>query len=339
MRNYMKHLFIIVVAIIVPTGCAQMEKPERSKQDSETQIQSKDQTDHKNEKLSIVASFYPLAYISERIGNERVDVINIVGALDPHDYTLSPQDLVKMHEADIILLNGASLEPWGEDIVRQFVDSPVTVVEVTDSLSLAQNTEKSEHDDHSSEHEDMHEYSEKLEQDSHGHGVFDPHAWLDPVIAQEIVRTIEKQMISVDQENASMYQENAAELIHEFQALHTAYENALANCAQDVVVVSHDAFGYIANRYGFEIHAIAGLSTQDTPSAQTLAFLKEEVQEGATHILAESTSVKRFAQTLSDETGLHMLSINALAAERDGGDFLVQAQKNVEQFKTALGCQ
>ena len=146
--------------------------------------------------------------------------------------------------------------------------------------------------------------------------------------------------ISMDSENESVYTANAQTLVSQFQQLDQSLQTELANCLLDEVIVSHDAYGYLARRYGFTMHAIGGLSTNDEPSAKILADLKEEAKEGITHILTEENSVRRFAETLAAETGHTILPINPLGQGTldPNKDFFDIMNENLSSLKTALNC-
>lgn len=194
--------------------------------------------------------------------------------------------------------------------------------------------------DEDEHHDDEHHHSEhKDEHDHHAHGAYDPHTWLDPVLFGETVTHLTEAVSTLDPENAEAYEANAAALQAELTALHAEYETGLATCAVDEVITSHDAFGYVADRYGITIHSIAGISTQDVPSAQTLAELKEEAEEGVNAILLEESSVTAFGETLARETGLETLSVNPIAfVVPEGEDYLSLMRANLETFKAALAC-
>ncbi len=348
----MKRILFLSAALVVIAGCSAnndvAELPENIKFDDPMQEQAAS-----GEQLQVVASFSPLAYLVEQIGGEAVAMTNIVGAQDPHDYSLSPQDVVAFEQADVALLQGAGLEPWAQDIVTQLADKDVTSIVVADILELVEVDGKEvdeehgydDHDDHADEHHDEHEgeegYDDHEEDDHHGHdhGGIDPHTWLDPVLSQQVVTAIVSTLSEIDPENTEFYAINGANLTTSFAALDQAYQDGLGSCARSDVIVSHDAFGYLAERYGFELHPIAGLSTLDVPSAQTLATLKGEAEEGITHILAEENSVKRFAETLASETGLEILPINALAELGAEEDYFEVARQNLASLKVALGCE
>lgn len=279
---------------------------------------------------TIVASFYPLAFMAEQIVGEKATVINLAGAADVHDYEPSPQDLVKINTADLVIYQGAQLEPWTEDIIPTL--SAMTV-EVTHDLDLS--TMEKYDEDNEDEHDDEGDH-----EDEHKHGEFDPHTWLDPVLAQQMVAKILAAIIEIDDSNKEFYQTNAMVLKNRFIELDQSFVSRLANCSVNEVIVSHDAFCYIADRYNFIIHSIAGVSTQDEPSAKVLADLKQEAAEGVTHILVEENSVRRFAETLASETGLTVLPVNPLGKGTldSNKDFFNVMQENLTSFSSALHC-
>jgi zinc transport system substrate-binding protein len=326
----MKYLGIIIMVLAL-TGCAAKQEADQKQEQGGVQQDEK--------KISVVASFYPLAYMAERIGGDVVEVKNIIGASDPHDYVPSPGDVTSMHDADVVILQGADYEPWGEDIAAQLEGKDVAMIQVASKLDL----NEYDSDEHAEEHEDEHEDEEEDHADDehgHEHGEYDPHTWLDPVLAMQMVDVITSAMVDASGEHAEVFRANAATLRDEFAALDAKYKEGLENCARDEVIVSHDAYGYLSDRYGITMHAIAGISTQDEPSAEVLATLKDEAAEGMTHILTEENSVKRFAQTLASETGLTMLPFDPLAVPAVNGetDMIDRARMNLVQLQLALGC-
>ena len=201
--------------------------------------------------------------------------------------------------------------------------------------------EEMHEEDEDHEEEDSHEGEEEHDEheDEHDHGAYDPHTWLDPVLMTETVTALTAAIVALDPDNAATYQANAAVLVTELASIDAAYSDRLANCSLDEVIVSHDAFEYVADRYNFEVHAIAGLSTQDTPSAATMADLRAEAEEGIGAILLEENAVSAYGETLARETGLQTLSINPIAYLVPEGDtYTTLMQQNLDSFAAALAC-
>lgn len=315
---------------------------------------------YSDEKKSIVTSFYPLAFMSEQIVGDKAQVINMAANVDVHAYEPSPQDLVKINKADLVVFQGAELEPWTDGVIPELKAKGVSTLEVTHNLELAKTEEHDDHSDngeeHGDEHDDKHDDEKKKDEDKHHkdanksekeegehhHGEFDPHTWLDPVLAQKMVDEILKAIVAIDSANASIYKTNATVLKDRFAQLDQSFKTGLANCTNKEFIISHDAYGYLVRRYGFKVHTIAGFSPHDEPSAKILAELKKEAEEeGITHILIEENNVRRFADTLASETGLATLPANPLGRGTldPKKDFFDVMENNLTSFKTALNCK
>ena len=274
-------------------------------------------------KLTIVTSFYPLAFFVEEIVGDMAEVINLAENQEVHDFRLSPKDIITLNNADLVIYQGAELESWTEDMIPQLQAKNISTLEVSKALNLHKIEEHEEDESHTEE------------DDEHHHGEFDPHTWLDPVLAQVMIDQISKKISISDPKNINTYKGNTESLKQKLQAFDMRFQNL--SCLNDEAVISHDAFGYLSRRYKFTLHPMTGFSTADQPSANLLAKLTEELGENVTHILTEENSIKAFAQTLADETGLIMIPVYTL--ETNIEPFLSGYEKNLNSLKTALQCQ
>lgn len=272
--------------------------------------------------FTIVTSFYPLQYAATRIVGDLGVVINISKGNDPHDFEPSAEDMLTLQKADVVVLQGADFEPWGDAVRERLEAEAVPVISATEGMELLPEEHSHEH-----EHEEAHE-----------HGAVNPHTWVDPVRFSETVEHMAEALAGLDPENADIYLKNAHALKADLAALDAEYAGTLQSCALDEVITSHDAFGYVGERYGFKIHTIAGISTQDTPSLATMALLKEEASEGIGAILLEENNIKAFGETLARETGLKTLTINPIENVGESGDYLLLMRSNLSAFATALAC-
>ncbi len=283
-------------------------------------------------KPTVVASFYPLYYFASQIAGDQMDVINIGEGSDPHDFTPSSKDITLMHKADLVLLQGAGLEPWGEGTARQLEAKGIPVFVATEHLQLRKVDSR----------DDGREEQAGSYGDLHHHGGYDPHTWLDPVLAKETVIHIADEFVKLDPEHEEYYRHNAQSLANDLEALDKTYAQQLAydNCSVHSSMVSHDAFGYLSERYDLRMHPIAGLSTLDKPSADLLAQLAKLAQdEKMIAILTEGNSVKEYAETIADETGLALIPINSLAVSTEDGDYIDGMYRNLDNLKKAYDCE
>jgi zinc transport system substrate-binding protein len=320
----MKNTIGIIIGVTLLAGGAYFFI---SNQDAETNTVE-------NQALSIATSFYPLQFALERVVGDFGTVTNIGAGRDPHDFEPSTQDMVRLQRSDLVVLQGADFEPWGDDVMARLEADNVPVLLATADIELHEGGH-----DHGDEKSPEEEHADESHDDEHEHGSYDPHTWLDPVLFSEMVGHLTEKIATLDPSNAAVYQENAAALQVELAALNTEYADRLASCDLDKVITSHDAFGYLADRYGFKAHSIAGLSTQDTPSVTTLAELRAEAVEGIGAILLEENSITAYGETLARETGLQTLSLNPIAHIIPANEtYLTLMRKNLDSFATALIC-
>ncbi len=272
----------------------------------------------------VVTSFYPLYFFTSEIAGENAEVINLAGASDVHDYSPSPQDMLQLHNAELVIYMGADLEPWADDVIPQLQQENIPTLAIADVLPL----HKMNEEEHESE-------------DEHHHGDFDPHVWLDPVIAQTIVTEIRNALIELDANHAEKYQAHAENLLARLSDLDAAFASGLAECKNTKAIISHDSFGYLARRYAFTLNPIVGISTMDEPSAQMLAELKSKAEaEGITHILSEKNNIQRFAETLAAETNLEIVIIDPLGkgGQETEKDYFEVMEENLKSLQTAFDC-
>ena len=168
------------------------------------------------------------------------------------------------------------------------------------------------HEEHGHEEEDAHmEEGEDEHGHGHGHGhahgSLDPHFWFDPLRVQQAVNSITAQLSTVDPAGQTEYRENAAAYNRELDDLHAWITEQVAALPDDhrVLVTSHDAYQYYAQRYGFEVvGTIFPLSTEVEPSAQDLAMLTELIEhEGVPVVFGETTHSDRMLRRIAEETG------------------------------------
>ncbi|NCU42642.1 MAG: hypothetical protein EOM19_08110, partial [Candidatus Moranbacteria bacterium] len=129
------------------------------------------------EKLQVIASFYPLAFLAERIGGEKVSVSDLAGSRDVHTYQVTPSDMVRMLDADIVLFQGKGFEPWVEDSIDQLNASNVRTLTFLEKLELPTYGEEN----HEEENHKEKNHEEDGHEEEHTHSGIDPHTWVDPL--------------------------------------------------------------------------------------------------------------------------------------------------------------
>lgn len=253
-------------------------------------------------KETVVASFYPLAYAAEEVGNGGVDVENLTPAgAEPHDLEVSPQDVAAIREADLVLLLGDGFQPQLEDAAG----TGKKVLRLLDTPGL------------------------RLHPDG------DPHVWLDPLRYAKIVGRIGQALRRPDA---------ATRLQARLRDLDGEYRTGLAHCERHEIVTSHEAFGYLAERYGLEQVAITGLSPEVEPEPAKLQQVIELVRErGVTTIYFETLVSPRIAETVARETGAKTAVLNPIEGLTkneisQGENYFSLMRTNLRTLREGLGC-
>ena len=119
----------------------------------------------------------------------------------------------------------------------------------------------------------------------------------------------------------------------------------LGKCEKNDIVVAHEAFGYLARRYGFIQHAIAGLSPDAEPSSKALAEVSGVAKlKNIKYIFFESLVSPKLAEAVAREIGASTLVLNPVEGLSDqdlsqGKNYFTEMRNNLNNLKTALVCQ
>ncbi|MGW2176669.1 metal ABC transporter substrate-binding protein [Streptomyces sp. NPDC001732] len=296
-----------------------------------TACSSSDAADHKNgDKLDVVASFYPMQFLAERIGGEHVSVTTLTKpGVEPHDLELSPRQIGGLTDADCILyLKG--IQPAVDDAIEQSgAKDAVDAAKLTTLEKHGTEAGADEHDEHGHEHGD--------ETGS------DPHVWLDPVKYAEVAKGVGKSLEKADPDHAADYRKNTQALVTELDGLNTAYEDGLRNTATKTFVTTHSAFGYLAERYGLVQEGIAGVDPEAEPSPARIGEIHAIAKkDGATTVFFETLASDRTAKTLARDTGLKTDVLDPLEGITDkskGADYIEVMRSNLAALQKALGAK
>ena len=313
--------------------------------------------------LKVVASIYPMQYFAERIGGDRVEVIALVPpGVDGHTFELTPSDLLRIAEADVIAMNGLELEPSLERALESLGDDVTgVVVEAADAASAVayvDHTDDAGHDDHDSDEHDHGDHDDGDHDDHdadaghddhdgahvHEQGELDPHVWQDPLRAVTQAERIAEALVSRDPSGEDVYRANLDDLIGDLRALHAEFEAGLSSCRHREFVTSHAAYGYLALRYGLEQITVFGLSPGSDPSPQRLAGIADRIRDaGLAAVLVEPVLSGQSERVLAEETGAEILAVHPLDGVTvdelaEHGDYLGLMRDNLRNLRSALDC-
>jgi zinc transport system substrate-binding protein len=285
-----------------------------------------DLNEQTGDEISITTTTYPLTFLTERIGGNRVTVTQLVKpGVEAHDFEPAPSDVRAISNSKVFIYNHPAFETWALNAATASVSGATESLVTVQTINL-----EAAGEDHGG-------------QADHDHD-FDAHVWLNPIEAQEQADRILSALIEVDPEGSTNYTRNADALEIELRALDALTSEKLSSCELDSVVVSHLAFGHMAERYDFEQIGLAGLSPEFESGPAQLALVIEKIGElGISHILQEPIVSDRLAETVSAETGATLLTLHPLEVRTNdeasrGLTYIDIMKLNGNALKTALRC-
>ncbi|AEV82334.1 ABC transporter substrate-binding protein [Actinoplanes sp. SE50] len=256
-------------------------------------------------RMPIVAAFYPLQFVSERIGGDLVRVVNLTkpGA-EPHDVELSPRQVAQIVDAKVAV-HVAGFQPAVDEAIEQ--NAAIAGYDVSAAAAP--------------EHHD-------------------PHVWLDPVRLAAIADRLAVRFGQADPPHAATYTANAAALHRQLDDLDAEFRTRLASCPRRELVTSHTAFHYLAERYHLTQIGITGVDPEAEPSPRRLAEVAADARaHGTTTIFFETLVSPKVADTIAREVGAKTAVLDPLEGLIDpSADYFSVMRANLASLTTALGC-
>jgi zinc transport system substrate-binding protein len=279
-------------------------------------------------KIKVVTTMYPVYEFVKQVGGDKVDVVMLIppGA-EPHDWEPTAKDIIQIKDAKIFAFHGKDFEPVEKLLKKEVLGNALPLEVSKDVIKL-----EAKHEEKEEEHGHSHDEEHK----------FDPHAWLDPLAVQQEIKTIAEALVSVDEKNAEYYKKNADAYNKKLAELDEQYKKGLAGMTRKEIVTSHRAFGYLANRYGFEQLGIMGLSPDAEPTPDKMAKITEFCREHKVkYIFFETLTSPKLAQTIAKETGAELLVLNPIESlteqeMKDGKNYLTIMGENLANLQKAL---
>jgi len=290
-----------------------------------------------DKKTGIYTSTFATAGIAGEIGGNQVNVKMIVppGA-DPHSYEPTSKQLTEIAKGDLFLLTGTTLEPYSKKIQESLKGTDVRFIETSKDGTLLE----SDATLHAHEEEGHTEDEQAHEEEGHDHGKYDPHVWLDPVNAKAMARSITVALSKEVPKDKATFEKNLKAFDQQAEALDKEIKQVVANGSKKELLVTHAAYGYLAERYGFTQLPIAGISPSDEPSQKQLAALvKEARMHDLKYVAFEETVSPKVARVIQKEIGAKSVTIHNLESvtkSQQNSSYFKLMEENVQTLEQAL---
>ncbi len=278
-----------------------------------------------NQKATIAASTFSLYDIAKNIASDTAESFMILPfGVDAHSYKPTPKDMIKISRSDLVLYSGAGLEPWIEGF--EFKNRAIDISLYVKLMELSKDKHQHNHDDHH-------------------HDRVDPHYWQSPNNMMFATERIAQELITLFPKNRELYLKNRDSYIAMLKNLDEDYKKELSKCQLDTIIVNHNAFSYLANRYGFHTEALSGLSPEAEPSAKNMIKLIKFIKEHKVEtIFFEKFANEKTIKSIAKETKVSYDVLQPLgnitadeAKENLGYEDIMR--RNLQKISKALKCQ
>jgi zinc transport system substrate-binding protein len=253
-------------------------------------------------KLKIVTTILPVYCFASAVAGNQADVQNLLPPnIGPHDYQLSPSDLRKLKEADLVIFNGAGLDNWIMkalanadqarvlELGKQFKNE---LIDVAPDLDMA------------SPHKHGHD---------HQHGPGNPHFWLDPQMAIRCVTNILGGAQKLDPAHSAEMAGNAEAYIARLKKLDAEIAEKLAPVKDKPFITQHDAFPYFIRHYGLNLAGVVETTPEVQPSPRYLADLHKVIREKKVKALfAEPFETSRLTKQIARDANIRLSELDTL---------------------------
>ena len=259
--------------------------------------ENKDNSTDKNPQQPVVyTSFYPIYDLTKSIAGEDLDVKSLMPLdVEAHDWEPSAKDMKDLSSADLLIINGASMEPWVDQVKEALPD--LKILDLSQGLDLL-NASEDEH-----EEADAHDHDhEEAEDHHHHHGDTDPHTFLSIKNAIQYVDKINLALKEIQPDTSQNFDQRSKDLSQELSDLLTKYQKVFSEKKSKTFIVPHSAFAYLAKDFNLDQYPLQGLTSVDEPDLKTIQEAITTCEKlGITKVFYEYGGPSKGAETIAKE--------------------------------------
>lgn len=322
--SFLKKILYIIMAITLMACLAGCGVNDDSSAKSSSSSAEDDGT------ISVVATIFPQYDFVRQVAGDKVELTMLLSpGSESHSYEPTPQDIIKIQNADVFIYVGGESDEWVKGILDSMDTSDMQLISLMDIAYVVVE-----------EHVEGMQGGDSDEEEAE----YDEHIWTSPVNAIKVVDYITDTLSDIDSANENYYRENAEAYTLELTALDKQFREVVYSGVRDTIIFA-DRFPlrYFADEYGLTYYAaFPGCSTETEASAATVAFLIDKVNDEEIPVVFYiELSNEKMADTIAESTGaekrLFHSCHNITKADFDAGvTYLELMQQNVENLREAL---
>ncbi len=269
----------------------------------------------------VYATNYPLAYFADRIAGPFAEVrFPAAGKGDPAFWEPSPEEVLAMQEADLILLNGATYEPWVQDVSLPLSRTVNTTGNLESYLIEVEGGVTHSHG----------------EEGEHSHAGTAFTTWLDLSLAAEQAEAVHAALRKILPGQTTDMDENYQVLRSELLSMDEAWLSVTSQTRTPGILFSHPVYQYFQKRYGVEGQSLHW-EPDAAPTEQMLADLRHELEHHPAQWMIWEGNPLPETITVLEGMGLSSVVVDPCGNRPGEGDFLQVMKRNTEQLKQVFG--
>lgn len=307
-----------------------------------------------SKKIKIVTTIYPeYDWVSNIIKGkeEKFDLsILMTSGVDLHNFQPSAKDILDIGTADLFIYVGGESDKWADGAIRQAANKNLKSINLMellkDKVKVEELKEGMEEEEHHHDEEEGEEH--EGEEEHHEEEIeYDEHVWLSLENATIVCADLKNEIVLLDSENASVYENNLTAYLAELKNLNEEYK-VVVNGAKRKLLLFGDRFPfrYMFDDYGLNYYAaFKGCAAETEASFKTIKFLADKLgEENLPYVMKIERSDDKIARAViensskKDATIETMYSIQAVSGDdmKNGETYLSYMRKNLEVLKKVL---
>ena len=273
-----------------------------------------------NSQLKVLATFYPLYDFAQNVGGDKVNVsILVPETVDVHEFEPTPSSIEEVASADVIVYNGAGLEPWIQQVISAAGNAKLVQVDSSQGIQLLPVPSEFQKNNQT----------------------VDPHIWLNPLNAKQQVNNILQGLIKADPADTQYFTQNAQAYEAKLDTLNVLAINATSNTATKYFITFHEAFAYFAQQYSVTQIPIAGPFEEEPTPSDIQNVITANHQYHLLYVGYESLENPAISQSISSQTNAALINMNPIegltADQKTAGDnYITLMQQDINNIHLAL---
>lgn len=279
-----------------------------------------------NGKINVYTTVFPIYDFTRNIGKDKININYVVPpGVEPHDYEITPKLMKDIQNADLLIKNGLGLDSFADKIKSE---NKLQIVDASEGIKPLTYDEEQNHENEGN--------------NSHNHGQYDPHVWLNVDLAMKECENIKNALIKADEKNKDYYEKNYNEYIEKLKKLKSDYDENLKDKKNKSIIVSHGAYGYLCDEYKINQISITGISPNQEPSLSKISEIANYAKKNnIKYILFDGLVNPNVAKTIADEANIKttvLYSIDNISKKDfdNNKDYISLMNKNLETLNLVL---